>query len=123
MRSVVSVVVAVAVMAGGTVLVGWWALPVLGVGWGVVENRSRYPGLLGALAGALAWAGLLAYAAVSVGIDQIAVITGGVLGVPAAASYALTIAFAALLAGSAATVGGALRGIAARGPRTDPASL
>lgn len=116
MRTTLLVGLAVALLAGGTVLLGWWALPVVGLVWGALGYRGRHPGVLAALAGALAWGGLLIFVAVRVGTSDVASITGGALGVSAPGVYALTVGFAALLTGSAAAVGRALRGLTGSRP-------
>lgn len=110
-----------ALLAGGTFWGGWWALPGIALLWGAM-GQGRFPGLLGALAGALAWSGLLIVAASRADVGQVATITGGVLGVPPFATYAITVGFAAGLAGSAATLGRTLRRVVVRlARRTDPA--
>lgn len=98
------------VLAGGTSWAGWTAVPALAFGVGVLRALGVAPvgsGLVSASA-ALAWAGLLAGAAARGPLWLLAARVGGVLGVPAVALVLVTIAYAALLAWSAAVLGNTL---------------
>lgn len=92
------------VLALGTVLLAWWIVPMIGVGYGVVMHRARRPGLEAAVAGAVAWGGYLG--ALSIGGAPVGAFGGklaGAMGLPGAVPYIATLLFPALLAGLAAT--------------------
>jgi hypothetical protein len=95
----VAVVGAAALMAAGTALLGWWAVPVVAGLWGA----WRKPVDAG-LAGVMAWGGLLAWQAWVGPVGVLAVRLGGILPVPAALLPLLTPLFSGLLAWSAASV-------------------
>jgi hypothetical protein len=95
--------------AVGSLLAGWWALPVLGLVWGVAAHRRRAPGRTAALGATLGWAGLLVWNTVGGEGWRLAARAGDTLGLWGAPGYAAaTLVFAALLAGCAAAVGSAL---------------
>ena len=98
MRASRFVIIALA-MAVGTWLIGWTAVPVLALVAGIARVR---PGLI-AFAAALGWLLLFLIDAIA-GITRLSAILGGVMGLPAPAIVAVTLAFPALLAWSAASV-------------------
>ncbi len=98
-----------------TVLVAWWAVPVVVAVWTALLPR-RGGVLTATAAGAAAWGGLLLFAARNGRIDDVAALLGAILGASAWSVVALTLLYGALLAGSAALVVRAL--IPAVGPRS-----
>lgn len=109
MRLSVVGVLALGLMAVGTALVGWWAVPVVGFAWGASVATMKYPGWTAALVGAAAWGALLLFTEIQTGTTEVATLAGGLLGTSAPVVYLMTVGFAAALAGTAATVGRALR--------------
>ena len=104
-----------AVMAGGTVLVGWGAVPALAALFGAFAGRRvRRVGGTAALAALLAWGGLLVVDALGPRFGAVAAGLAGVMRLPAAALVAVTLLFAALLAWSAATLAAAVGRVAMR---------
>jgi hypothetical protein len=104
--SVLRFLILVVVIALGTVLVDWWMVPVVGLGYGLVSRKSRAPGTIAALAGALAWGGYLAI----IGFGGAPVGSFGAsfarsLEFPTWLPHLATMIFPALLAGSAAYLG------------------
>jgi hypothetical protein len=94
----------------GTWLVGWWAVPVLGVVHGLVLGREWAPARASTLAGALAWGGLLlAFGLSNPGVAPLAGRLAALLQLPTAGLYAATLLLPALLGGTSAALGGALR--------------
>ncbi|MCC6931439.1 MAG: hypothetical protein IT359_20795 [Gemmatimonadaceae bacterium] len=90
----------------GTVLVGWWIVPLLAAAFGVLMRDVRTPGLLAALGGALGWGGYLAV--VAVGGGPVAGFAGALatsMKLPGWAPLVATLVFPALLAGPAAYLG------------------
>jgi hypothetical protein len=110
-----------------TALLGWLAVPALGAVLGAVAGRRvravRGAGSIAAAA-ALGWAGLLAVDAARAPLWPLARRLGGVMTLPPVALLGVTLAFAALLAWSAAVLGAALGGLRGGGGRGDsPAAL
>jgi hypothetical protein len=93
-----------AAIALGTVVAGWWAVPVLGAVWGAADRRGRRPALTAALGGALGWAGLLAWDAARGPVRSFAGTVGGVVHLPGWALLLATVLFAAALAAAAAAL-------------------
>lgn len=92
----------------GTWLLGWWAVPLIA---GIVGFRDRgESGRAGqvALAASLAWTVLILIDLLAGPFGRLTSMLGGAMGVPGAAVLALTILFPAILAWSAAAVGGSL---------------
>lgn len=91
-------------------LLGWWGIPATAALWGVLRPVARRPALVAAGAAALAWSSWLLVDALSPRGDftGLAVRLGGIFSLPAPALIAFTVLFAALLAGSAAYVAGAI---------------
>lgn len=97
----IGTVVVAAVSAIATALLGWWAVPIVGALWGIMRGARR-PVLEAAAGAALAWATLLGMLALQGGVARVAARVGGVFELSGPAFTAITIAFAALLAGTAA---------------------
>lgn len=89
----------------GTWVLGWWAVPLLGAVWGVLQ-RGRPRFLTAFAAAAVAWATLLAFDALRGAMGRLAGVLGGIFMMPGAALLAVTVLYAALLAGCAAQVAG-----------------
>jgi hypothetical protein len=92
-----------------TAVLGWWAVPVLGVVWGAVATRGERPVRMAATAAALGWAILLVWGATQGPVHVVARRVGPVLMLPGWLFVALTLLFPALLAASATQVAVALR--------------
>jgi len=88
-------------MALGTWWLGWWAVPVLGAAWGVARYAA-FPTATAAVAGGLAWAGLLALGALTGPVGALSRTVGGVLGAPGWVPLLITILFPAALAACSA---------------------
>ena len=97
--------IATAAIAFGTWVAGWWAVPVLALVAGFLAWRPSSV----SLAAALAWTILLVVDTTAGNMSAIATTLGNVMGLPAPAVVAATLLFPALLAWSAATLGGAAR--------------
>ena len=104
-----------AVIAAATVLLGWWAVAAVAALFGLVAagRLRRVPGTA-TLAALLAWGGLLVVDALGPRFGAVAAGLGGAMTLPAAALIALALAFAALLAWSAATLAEAVGRVALR---------
>ncbi|MCC6317793.1 MAG: hypothetical protein IT361_08890 [Gemmatimonadaceae bacterium] len=92
------------VIALGTVLVAWWVVPVAGAAYGLLGGRGR-PALVAAAAGAAAWGGYLSI--LSFGGAPVTRFAGDLahaMTLPSWAPHVATLAFPALLAGSAAAL-------------------
>jgi hypothetical protein len=89
---------------------GWWAIPATAALWGLMRPIGGRPALFAAAAAALAWTAWLVVDALSPRGDfgGLATRLAGIFSLPAPALIAFTVLFAALLAGSAAYVAGAI---------------
>ncbi len=85
-----------------TVLIGWWGVPLTGAAWGVLGRLAPRSALVASASAVLAWSGLLLWGAARAPVASLASTVGGALGVPGAALVVLTLAFAAIVAWSAA---------------------
>lgn len=100
-----------AFVAAGTWVLGWWTVPLVGAGMGLLWPDDR-PALSAAAAGALGWGILLVWGGLIGPVMGVAGTVGGVMGLPGAAVLLITLLFPAILSGAA----GALVGVArARG--------
>ena len=106
-------------VAAGTWLTGWWAVPLIAV----VAGALACAPLLVAAASAAAWLVLLLVDAATGSVGRLAGLLGGIMGLPAAALFAATLVFPALLGWSAASLGNAARSLRAtsRPPSSAPA--
>jgi hypothetical protein len=89
----------------GTVLVGWWVVPLVGAAYGAAWRSSARPGLVAALAAAAGWGGYLSILAL--GGAPVARFAGDLahaMSLPSWGPHAATLLFPALLAGPAAHV-------------------
>lgn len=91
-------------------VLGWWAIPATAALWGILRPVSRRPALVAAASAALAWSGWLLADGLSPRGDFSALATrlAGIFSLPAPGLIAVTVLFAALLAGGAAYVAGAI---------------
>jgi hypothetical protein len=91
-----------------TVVVGWWGVPVVGfvwAWWAARHQRLQIPVAVVAAGGAvLAWGALLAWGAVGGALGRLTHALGVLTRIPGAALIALTLAFGALLAWAAAAL-------------------
>jgi len=102
----------VVLVAAGTMVLGWWCVPVLGLLYGAARGKGAGLALEAGAGAALGWAGVLAWSAPLGPLWQLAVRAGGIFGLPGWAFVAVTLAFAGLLAAPAAVLGsGARRGL------------
>ena len=109
MRALSTTVLLATSFALGSWLAGWWAVPVLAALW-ALARPVPLAGLFAAMAGSLAWCGLLAaYLLRGFPLDTLAVRLAGAMRLPVLALLGLTLLLPALLAGSAAALASALR--------------
>ncbi|MBV9878932.1 MAG: hypothetical protein JO180_00470 [Gemmatirosa sp.] len=103
---VVTFLLLVVLFALGTFLAGWWAVPALALVWGLAAGRlARRPAASAALAAMVAWAALLVFDAGGGRLGALGDLFGAIAKLPAPVFFALTLAFPALLAWSAAALG------------------
>lgn len=102
--SVLRLLLLALVIAGGTWLVGWWAVPICGAAYAIVRRGA--PGIVREAAGAamLAWCALLAIDVAHPAFGRLAAAVGGALPVPTWLLLLVAIVFAGLLAGSSAAL-------------------
>jgi hypothetical protein len=92
-------------IAAGTMTLGWWCVPVLGLLYGAARGTGKGLALEAGAGAALGWAGVLGWSAPPGPLWQLAVRAGGVFGLPGWAFIAVTLLFAGLLAAAAAYLG------------------
>jgi hypothetical protein len=102
-----TVLMAIAI-ALGTMVAGWWTVPLIAAMWTFAFPR-RAAILSAAFAAIVAWSALLALASRSGPIGELADLLAQVLGITSAALLAVTLAYAGLLAGAAALLAQAIR--------------
>ncbi len=99
------------VIALGTILLAWWAVPLVAAVYGVLMHRTRRPGLTAAVGGALAWGGYLALASVGgAPVGRFGSALAASMQLPGWGPLTATLVFPALLAGLAAYLGARVGG-------------
>ena len=93
-----------AVFAVGTMVAGWWTVPLFGAGWGLAAARTPRPALTAAVSAGLAWGLLLAWTAATGPVGKLVNVLGAIAGVPGVAFVIATLLLPVLLAGLAAHV-------------------
>jgi len=109
-----------AAIALGTALAGWWAVPALGFVYGIWRGSAATT-LSASCAATAGWGALMAvnwFGGPTVTLSQL---LGAVLGVPGWILPLATLAFPALLAGTSAALGSALRPGSSSGFNSKPA--
>jgi hypothetical protein len=106
LASAATVALLCAAMAVGTWTVGWWTVPMVAAGWGILSGTPS-PWLAG-LAGALAWGVLLAGAPWEA-LGRLTPRLGGIFHLAGWGMVVLTLGFAWLLGWSAARAGAGIR--------------
>lgn len=100
-------------LAAGTWFVAWWMVPLVGAMWGYLRREDRSAPLAAGLAAILSWGTLLLFTASGAPQGSVMDAVGTAMQVGPWALVALSLAFPALLAASAA---GLVRAIAAPRP-------
>jgi hypothetical protein len=98
----------VAGIVAGTVLFGWWTVPVVSAALTLAMPR-RGGVMIAAFGGALAWAFLLMLVRRNGPVGALDRVLSGTLQMPPGSGIALTIVYAALLAGAAALIAQSIR--------------
>ena len=98
-------------IAMGTILMGWWSVPLVALAYGVALRRSRRPGLTAAASGAIAWGGYLGLAVIGgAPVGRFGGELAASMQIPGWAPFAATVIFPAVLAGLAAYLGARVGG-------------
>lgn len=84
--------------------IAWWALPLAAAAFGAMTSRDRSGSIVAGFAAMISWAGWLLYDAALGPLGTVAETLGGILQIRPIAVYALTLAFAGLVAVCAAIV-------------------
>jgi len=101
MRTMLRLVLLGAAFALATVVLGWIAVPAIGLLWGLIASATRRPVLTAAAAALTAWAALLAWTAFAGRLSALLERMGGILHVPGSILPIGTL----ILAGSVAALG------------------
>ena len=103
-RAMLQILLLSIAFALATVIMGWWAVPVLAALWGLVTRSEPHPELVAAAASGLGWALLLAWTATQGPVGALASRAAGVMGISSLALMVMAITFSVALAWSAAVV-------------------
>ncbi|MEO8194369.1 MAG: hypothetical protein ABI681_11020 [Gemmatimonadales bacterium] len=103
MRAFIRIVLLSEAFAVATFGLGWWAVPIVAAAWALISSTSNAP-RLAAICAAAGWATLLLLDVARGPVSAMGEKLGGVMNLPAAALYLLTLLFPASLAWSAATL-------------------
>jgi len=114
-RATVRFVLLALAFAGGTYVIGWWALPLVGAVWGFIV-RERWIGVRAGAAAAAGWGLLLAWTALTGPLAELAAKAAEIMGFSPAVWFTVTLVFAALAAGATAGLVSSLRGADTAGP-------
>lgn len=89
-----------------TVWLGWMAVPVVGIVYGLADRRARARGSIAALGAVIGWLAILAEeAARGADVGAVASQLGAIMQMPAAGFAIVTLLFAAALCGTGAVIG------------------
>lgn len=98
-------------IALGTILVGWWTVPIVALVYGVLLRGSAHPGATAAAGGAMAWGGYLGLAVIGgAPVGGFASSLAAAMQLPGGIPLVATLLFPALLAGLAAYLGARVGG-------------
>jgi len=103
-RTMLQIMLLSVAFALATVIMGWWAVPVLAAVWGLLTRSEQHPELVAAAASGLGWALLLAWTVTQGPVGALASRAAGVMGISSLALLVMAIAFSTALAWSAAVV-------------------
>lgn len=93
-------------VALGTVVAGWWSVPLVAAAYGVASRRTHRPGRTAAAAGALAWGGYLTVTALTgAPVWALATRLAVSMQLPSWGLFVATLVFPAVLAGLASYLG------------------
>ncbi len=109
MRMILRVLFLAGAFALLTAFVDWWAVPILGMVWGLLATRETRPIVTAAASAALGWAVLLVWTGLHGPVGAVATKVGGVMGIPGWLLVVVTLLFPAVLAGGGAGVVGKTR--------------
>ncbi len=109
MKWLIQLIVVSVLMATLTWFAGWWMVPVIGAAYGAWAARERLTLVTATLSAVLGWGALLAYDASAGPLGRLLQVLGALFRLPGAALVVLTLAYAALLAVSAAALARSLR--------------
>lgn len=89
-----------------TVWLGWMAVPVVGLVYGLLDRRARARGSIAALGAVIGWLAILAEeAARGADVRALASQVGAIMQMPAAGFAIVTLVFGAVLCGTGAVIG------------------
>ncbi len=98
-------------IALGTILVGWWTVPLVALVYGVLLRGSDHPGMTAAAGGAMAWGGYLGLAIIGgAPVGSFDSSLAAAMQLPGWVPLVATLLFPALLAGLAAYLGARVGG-------------
>ncbi|MGD2134847.1 MAG: hypothetical protein PVF27_01755 [Gemmatimonadales bacterium] len=114
MRTALRVAMLALAFALGTWVVGWWAVPVLGLVWGAIASRASHPSRTAGASATLGWAMLLLWLGTQGPVWYVAQRVGPVLALPGWLFLGLTLIFPGVMALAAAAVAGEIAAMVRR---------
>lgn len=112
MKWLMQLVIVSVLFATLTWFAGWWTVPLIGAAYGAWAFNRRLALVTSMLAAVIGWGALLVYDAAAGPVGRLLQVLSALFRVPGAALVVLTLAFAALLAVSAAALARGLRRLA-----------
>lgn len=98
-------------IALGTILLGWWSVPLVALVYGMALRRSRFPGVTAAASAAIAWGGYLGLAVIGgAPVGRFGGELAASMQLPGWVPFAATLVFPAVLAGLASYLGARVGG-------------
>lgn len=107
-RRLTELLIAATLMGLGTWIAGWWMVPVIAVAWALLRPADRSLPLAAGIAAMVSWAALLFLPGSTGDVQRLATVAGTAMATGPGPLLALTLAFPALLAVSAASLTRAL---------------
>jgi hypothetical protein len=108
LRALVEGAVMTLLMAAATWFIAWWTVPLLAAAWALARGGQRWIPLLAGVAGMMSWLLLVFLPSSPAAVGRLAQVAGAAMGTGPGPLFALTLAFPALLAASAASLARAI---------------
>lgn len=109
MKALLGILMLAAAFALGTMVIGWWAVPVIGAAWGLAAAPDKKPARVAGLSALLGWTALLLTASQQGPALWVAASVGTIMQTGTAGFVSLMLLFPLALAASAAGVTSSFR--------------
>ena len=98
MRATVRIALLAAAFALATRALGWWAVPIVGAAWTIIQRGATRAPWESALAAILGWSAIFLLAAATSPLGELARRFAGIIGQPRIVLFAVTLLYGGLLA-------------------------